>query len=83
MVYYIWGDILKNITKRINELAHKSKTSGLTHLEKEEQKNLREEYIKKFRNSLKNTLLNTKIVDPMGNDLTPDKLKKEQNKKKN
>lgn len=74
---------MEKLRSRINELANKSKTIGLSDLEKEEQKELREEYIKRFRSSFKNTLLNTKVVDPMGNDVTPDKLKKEQNKKKN
>lgn len=74
---------MNDIRERINELANKSKTIGLSLSEKEEQKDLREEYIKRFRSSFKNTLLNTTVVDPMGNDVTPDKLKKEQNKKKN
>lgn len=74
---------MKNIIERINELANKSKTSGLTDLEKKEQESLRKEYIQMFRNSFKNTLLNTKIVDSCGNDVTPEKLKQEQNKYKN
>lgn len=72
---------MKNLRKRINELANKSKTTGLDDLEKKEQEKLRKEYIKQFRSSFKNTLLNTKVVDSEGNDVTPKKLKKEQNKK--
>jgi len=53
--------------KRINELARKAKTEGLTPLEKEEQKRLREEYIAEFRNSLRNTLESVVIVDEKGN----------------
>lgn len=52
--------------KRINELAKKAKTEGLTEDEKKEQKILREEYIKAFRNSLKAQLDNTVIVHPDG-----------------
>lgn len=65
---------------RINELANKSKTVGLTELEKEEQKNLRQEYIKIFRENMRSTLLNIKVVDSEGNDCTPEKLKNEKNK---
>lgn len=74
---------MKELRDRINELARLSKTRELTDLEKEEQKNLREKYIKRFRSSFNNTLLNTKVIDPMGNDVTPDKLKKAQNQNKN
>ncbi len=52
---------------RINELSKKSKTVGLTESEQAEQKKLREEYVKSFRDSLKSTLDNTYIVDEAGN----------------
>ncbi|MFZ5987589.1 MAG: DUF896 domain-containing protein [Bacillota bacterium] len=52
---------------RINELARKSKTVGLTDEEKEEQKILRQEYIKAFRNNLKSTLDSIVVVDKEGN----------------
>jgi len=52
--------------KRINELAKKAKTEGLTKAEKEEQQKLREEYIKAYRKSLRATLENTVIVEPDG-----------------
>lgn len=52
---------------RINELAHKSKTSeGLTEDEKREQANLRLEYINSFKASLVGQLENTYIVRPDG-----------------
>jgi uncharacterized protein YnzC (UPF0291/DUF896 family) len=53
--------------ERINELARKSKTVGLTAEEKEEQFTLRQEYIKSFRNNLKTTLDSVVIVDRYGN----------------
>lgn len=74
---------MDNLRERINELANKSKTTELTDLEKQEQGDLRKEYIRLFKSSFNDTLLNTKVIDPMGNDVTPDKLKREQNKKKN
>jgi uncharacterized protein YnzC (UPF0291/DUF896 family) len=74
---------LKDLIKRINELAKKSKTLGLNEEEKIEQNALRQEYLNRFRANFKDTLMNVKVVDVMGNDVTPEKLLKEQNKKKN
>ncbi|MBE6641961.1 MAG: DUF896 domain-containing protein [Ruminococcaceae bacterium] len=51
---------------RINELAKKAKTVGLTEAEKAEQKTLREEYIKGFRASLRGILDNSVIQRPDG-----------------
>lgn len=74
---------MKDLIKRINELAKKSKTLGLSEEEKIEQNALRQEYLNRFRANFKDTLMNVKVVDVMGNDVTPEKLLKEQNKKKN
>lgn len=52
---------------RINELARKSKTVGLTESEKEEQAILRREYIDSFKRSLTSQLDNMYIVDEKGN----------------
>ncbi len=41
------------LTKRINELAKKAKTVGLTEAEKEEQTLLRQEFLIKFRANFK------------------------------
>lgn len=73
---------MENLLKRINELANKSKTVGLTEEEKEEQKRLRQEYIEIFRGNFRNTLMNLKVIDEEGNDVTPKKLKAEQRKNK-
>lgn len=51
---------------RINELARKKKTEGLTPAELEEQAALRAEYIAGFRASLTAQLDNTVIVDKDG-----------------
>ncbi|RSL32762.1 DUF896 domain-containing protein [Salibacterium salarium] len=61
---------------RINELAHRSKTTGLTEQEEEEQHDLRNEYLSKFRSSFKSQLQSVKVVDPKGEDVTPSSLDK-------
>ena len=58
---------------RINELAHKAKSVGLTPEETEERAILRAEYIKAFKDSLTAHLDNTYFVDENGNET---KLKK-------
>ena len=50
---------------RINALAKKSKTEGLTEAEKQEQQALRAEYIADFRKNLKSQL-NTVVINPDG-----------------
>lgn len=52
---------------RINELARKSKSVGLSEEEQAEQKMLRQLYIDSFRQSLVANLENTYIVDEKGN----------------
>ncbi len=51
---------------RINYLAKKAKTEGLTPDEKSEQQRLREEYIAGFRQSLQSQLDHTLILRPDG-----------------
>lgn len=51
---------------RINELARKQKSEGLTEEEKQEQYVLRREYIESFKTSLVSQLENTYIVEPDG-----------------
>lgn len=65
---------------RINALARLEKTRELTAEEKEEQARLRKEYLEDFRKSFRSTLLNTKVVDETGRDVTPEKLKREKEK---
>ncbi|SDC59672.1 Uncharacterized protein YnzC, UPF0291/DUF896 family [Terribacillus halophilus] len=68
--------ISKEKLARINALAHKAKTEGLTLGEQKEQKQLRQEYLKNVRSSFKNQFKTMTIIDPEGNDVTPDKVKK-------
>ena len=52
---------------RINELAQKDKTTGLTEEELSERAALRREYIESYRRSLVAQLDNTYLVDENGN----------------
>ena len=54
---------------RINELARKMKTVGLTEEEKTEQAALRKEYVASVVGNLKSQLDNTYVVDEKGNKI--------------
>ncbi|AVL78344.1 MULTISPECIES: DUF896 domain-containing protein [Staphylococcus] len=62
--------------KRINELAKKKKEQGLTESESKEQSKLRKAYLDSFRKSFKKQIESTRVIDPEGNDVTPEKVKK-------
>lgn len=61
---------------RINELANKEKVEVLSVEEKQEQHTLRQEYLQMIRGQVINTFSTMKVVDPLGEDLTPDKVYK-------
>ena len=54
--------------KRINELAHKAKSVGLTDEELAERDKLRRVYIDSWKKSLVSQLENTYLVDEIGNE---------------
>ena len=58
---------MEKLIKRINELAKKSREQGLSDEEKAEQTTLRQEYIKRFRYGMENTMSNVYIMDENGN----------------
>ncbi len=58
---------MEKLIKRINELAKKSREEGLSDEEKIEQAALRQEYIRRFRQGMENTLSNVYIMDKNGN----------------
>lgn len=66
---------MEKLLKRINELAKKSREEGLSEEEKSEQSALRQEYIKKFRQGMENTLSNVYIMDENGNKRKVEKKK--------
>ena len=51
----------EELVKRINFLSKKSKQEGLNDIEKQEQKNLRQEYVNRFKNDLRQQLDSIKI----------------------
>ena len=57
---------IDDVIKRINELAHKAKTEGLTSEETAERDKLRRIYIDSVKASLVGHLENTYIVEPDG-----------------
>ena len=71
----------KEKLNRINELAKKKKSIGLTKEEQTEQNELRDEYIKNVRKSFSNQIESMTVIDPEGNDVTPEKVKEIQRKK--
>ena len=62
---------------RINELAKKKKDGTISEAELEEQKELRQKYLKAFRSGFNQQLMGVKVVDEEGNDITTKKLKDE------
>ena len=66
--------------QRINELARKQKAEGLTLAEKVEQQSLREDYLREIRGQVLNTFSGLTVIDPLGNDVTPDKIRVEKEK---
>lgn len=62
------------ILDRINELANKEKVQPLTVAEKQEQHALRQDYLSMIRGQVLTTFSTIKVVDPIGQDVTPDKV---------
>ena len=54
---------MQKLIKRINELAKKAKEEGLTELETIERKELRQKYLKRFRESFRSQIEMMKIFD--------------------
>ncbi|MBQ7265263.1 MAG: DUF896 domain-containing protein [Firmicutes bacterium] len=62
------ADIPASLIERINELARKNKTEGLTSEEMLERESLRRQYIKLFRQGFKQRLDNIYVVDKDGKE---------------
>ncbi|ATG97404.1 DUF896 domain-containing protein [Mesoplasma lactucae] len=71
------------LVKEINKLTKMTKNGEtLTPEQKAYQKQLRDKFINNFREGLRTQLQSVKVVDEKGNDVTPQKLKDEKEKKK-
>ena len=57
---------MEELTKRVNELYHKSQDVGLTEDEKKEQDELRKAYVANVRKNLRGQLDNISIVEKDG-----------------
>ncbi|GEP77700.1 UPF0291 protein [Staphylococcus carnosus] len=66
--------MIMKLLDRINELANKEKEMVLSTSEKQEQHELRQEYLKMIRGQVVSTFSTLKVVDPLGEDVTPDKI---------
>lgn len=64
-----------DLLQRINELAKKQREKGLTNAEKVEQQVLREDYLRAIRGQVLSTFSGMKVLDPLGNDVTPEKVR--------
>ena len=60
---------------RINELARKAKQTALSTAELNERAELRQRYLAAIRGQMNNSLSTVSVVDPLGNDVTPQKLR--------
>ncbi|MGV6988510.1 DUF896 domain-containing protein [Testudinibacter sp. P80/BLE/0925] len=63
---------------RINELARKAKQTALSSVELAERHALRKRYLLAIRGQLNHALATVTVVDPLGNDVTPLKLRQAQ-----
>ncbi|EKK20233.1 hypothetical protein B808_198 [Fructilactobacillus florum 8D] len=72
---------LKKIIPRINELAHKAKSEGLTTAETAEQEKLRRQYLERFKSNFRNQVELTRVFDKNGNEITSEKVKEVQRNK--
>lgn len=73
--------IPQELIDRINFLAKKKKTTGLSEDEKIEQQSLRETYLAMFRENFRSHIEMLQIYDKDGKEVTPEKVKEIQRKK--
>ncbi|ADC86562.1 MULTISPECIES: DUF896 domain-containing protein [Staphylococcus] len=65
---------MNNLLERINQLANKEKIQTLSIEEKQEQQALRQDYLAMIRGQVLHTFSTMKVLDPLGQDVTPDKV---------
>lgn len=67
--------------KRINELARKQKSQGLTETERLEQDKLRKAYLADFKKGFQSQIETLRVFDKSGKEVTPQKVREIQRKK--
>lgn len=72
---------MDSLLVRINELAHKAKGAGLNEDEKAERADLRQEYLKLFRESFRSQVEMMQVYDKNGKEVTPEKVRQVQREK--
>ena len=71
------ADNMEELIKKINHLAHKAKTIGLTPEEEADRAELRKEYLKLFKEGFKKNYLDKLYtIDEKGNKVKIEKIKK-------
>ena len=73
--------IPQELIDRINFLAKKKKTTGLSEDEKIEQQSLRDLYLAMFRENFRSHIEMLQVYDKDGKEVTPEKVKEIQRKK--
>ena len=73
--------IPQELIDRINFLAKKKKTTGLSEDEKIEQQSLRETYLAMFRENFRSHIEMLQVYDKDSKEVTPEKVKEIQRKK--
>lgn len=73
--------ILKELIPRINELAHKAKSEGLTKSEEAERSILRKKYLKRFKENMRSQIEMVQVFNKEGKEVTPEKVKEVQRRK--
>jgi uncharacterized protein YnzC (UPF0291/DUF896 family) len=62
---------------RINELAKKQHEEGLTNAEMVEQTVFKQDYLREIRGQVLNTVSGITVLDPLGEDVTPEKIRQQ------
>ena len=69
--------------KRLNHLAKLKREEKITKDDLEELNALRKEYLENFRSSFRSQIENATVIDPEGNDVTPQKVKDIKKRRRN
>ncbi|MFD1455838.1 DUF896 domain-containing protein [Levilactobacillus lanxiensis] len=72
---------IDTLLARINELAHKNKAEGLTEAEKSERADLRQQYLKLFKQSFRSQVEMLQVYNKDGKEVTPEKVRQIQRNK--